>query len=311
MKKGILIPYFETGMEVSKWAFFEDGKDGYDGLNILTEEHNIKVFDEANNIFFHGDIVKDIYSFYESYPKNPIKGNQIAGNLFVDWVQYNADIKKWLHMFSKEYRVEVTKTTKTKEDLVLLKEKIRNNYYSKANFKKEILLKPKLMFDIKNPMYYNKKGKDVLIQQLIDIDFKYQIFDNKIYVIYVMQNPENDGSKIDLSFIKKEHFSLITFDLNKEKSKLSKLHNYNKNNFKKYMSIVFKEDLTKEDEVFEIEFENQKEKLDKLKSKISEYLFEKIENSKKYILSSNGVNDTHIKLLCFNEKDSKWLLKLK
>jgi hypothetical protein len=311
MQKGILIPYFETGLEITKWAFFEDDKEGYDGLHVLTEEHHIKVFDENNKIIYDEDIIEDKFSNYESYPDNPVKGQQLAGNLWVDWIQANTSMKEWLDMFSKERKVEVTKSTKSAEELKKIKEKIKINYFTNINFKKEVLLKPKLMFDINNPQYYQKEGEIVLLEQLMTMNFDYQIFDEQIYLIYVMQKEEFKGREVKISFIEKDNFTKITTELKKEKAKFLELYRYNKKHFSQNMKLLFKEDLTIEDQIFEKEFDNKNEQLEVLKEQIASEMFLKLRNAPKYILKGTGVQNTMVKFITFNKKDTRWLLKLK
>ena len=311
MKKGILIPYFESGMEITNWAFYEDDKEGYDGLHILTEEHHIKVFDENNKIVFNEDIIHDTFSNYESYPTNPIQGSQLAGNLWVSWVQANAKLRDWLNMFSKEYRVEVTESKTSKEERKNIKEEIIKNHYENRNFKKEMLLKPKLMFNINNPEYYQEKGETVLMKQLMTINFKYQVFDEKIYIIYVMQGEEMSGKEVDIKFLEEKNFTVLNTNLKKEKTKLLELEKYIKRNFKKNMSIVFKEELTDLEQKLEKEFEEKNDRAKKLKELISHEMFEKLKEAPKYILKGEGVDSTAVKFISFNKKYTRWLLKLK
>jgi len=311
MQKGILIPYFETGMEAARWAFYEDGKEGYEGLFELTEDHHLKVFDEEGNVFFEDDIIKDTWSKYEAKIDNPIMGRQIAGNLSVEWIQIDAHMGKWLHMFSREYSAELTKTTKSKEDIAKIKLEKKEKYLKERSFKVEVLIKPKLFFNLKSPQYYQKTGDVVIVEQLMSMRLSYHVFDGKIYLIYVSKNSDEVGKKVLAEFIKKENFNELKLGLGKDKNKFIELNRYLMKNIGKFYRLSNKEVLCEKELKFKSEYAVKQKKLELLKMELANNLMKDLIQSNTYMLGAKTGNDTAVKLISFSEKDSKWLLKLK
>ena len=89
---GKLDTYYETGYEGSIWAFYEDGKSGYDALHVLKNGDLIKVFDNASKkeVVFEG--VVDLISpdkFFEGYVPN------------------NIDEREWAEMFKNNKPAEL------------------------------------------------------------------------------------------------------------------------------------------------------------------------------------------------------------
>ena len=104
--KGTLNTYFETGMEGVRWAMKEDDLEGYDALNVLDEGQRLVVYDNAGDVYWRGDIKKDLTTnltdetFYP-YPR------QVANGLIIHWLQKDVNPEKWANMFFDEMRAEL------------------------------------------------------------------------------------------------------------------------------------------------------------------------------------------------------------
>ncbi len=114
VRKGVLDPYFETGTEGIVWSLCEDGKEGYDGLNILEKGDQLKVYGEKGNILFDGVIDPDWKAGWKEYPKNPGHGQPCALGYWIHWTQRGWEPDLWARLFirrkdEKPLRAELTK----------------------------------------------------------------------------------------------------------------------------------------------------------------------------------------------------------
>jgi len=109
MIKGKLTDFFETGCEGTFWAFFEDNKTGYDGLQMLEEDDYLKVFDADGEIYWEGKIVYATETNLTSYPYDPENSQQVVCGLWIHWLQKHVDPEFWANMFFLQMRAELNK----------------------------------------------------------------------------------------------------------------------------------------------------------------------------------------------------------
>lgn len=106
MRTGKLEAYFETGTEGVIWSVYEDGKEGYEGLNCLQDGDYIKVFDPQEQVVFDGEVKLEWERNYRPYPRNPHLGQQEVGGFWVHGLQENIDPQTWSTWFHSAYRCE-------------------------------------------------------------------------------------------------------------------------------------------------------------------------------------------------------------
>lgn len=111
MIKGKLEPFFETGTEGVIWSVYEDGKEGYDGLNCLEYGDFLKIFDpaDATKVIWEGRIDYDWEINYRPYPMNPEYGQQAVYGYWVHGLQKDVLPEDWGLWFIKQYPAELKK----------------------------------------------------------------------------------------------------------------------------------------------------------------------------------------------------------
>jgi hypothetical protein len=122
MKKyaGVLEGWFETGTEGIVWALCEDGKSGYEAMQIIEKGNHLKVFDDNGKVVFEGEIDPDEKIGWQEYPLNPGHGQPCALGMWVHWTQRGWQPDDWARLFirfkGEEYlRAELTKKDKTSD----------------------------------------------------------------------------------------------------------------------------------------------------------------------------------------------------
>lgn len=96
---GVLEPWFETGTEGIIWSVQEDGKDGYDGLNVIKAGDHLTVYDEKGKTYFKGKIYPDHKAGWRRYPKNSKCGQPCALGCWVHWTQIGWEPDDWARLF--------------------------------------------------------------------------------------------------------------------------------------------------------------------------------------------------------------------
>lgn len=102
--------FFETGTEGIYWAVYEDGKQGYDALNIIENGNHLKIIDQNNNVMFDGIVKLDFKNFYHNIvndyynemcklPKGAIFPQHNLWGFWVHGVPTNYDHDDWLYIF--------------------------------------------------------------------------------------------------------------------------------------------------------------------------------------------------------------------
>lgn len=96
---GVLEEFFETGCEGLMWTVYEDGKEGYDGLNTLEPGDHLTVFGENDEVLFEGLIDPDFEIGYKPYPQNPQHGQPCALGFWIHWTQRGWQPDDWARLF--------------------------------------------------------------------------------------------------------------------------------------------------------------------------------------------------------------------
>lgn len=107
--KGKLDPFFETGTEGVVWSVYEDGQQGYDGLNCLYQGDYLIIYDleDPSKIVWKGNIDFEYERNYRPYPLNPQYGQQEVLGFWVHGLQKKVDPETWGTWFFKAYPAEL------------------------------------------------------------------------------------------------------------------------------------------------------------------------------------------------------------
>lgn len=106
MRKIIGTPYAyaETGTEGFYWSVTEDGieemKSPYDGLHLLEEDDHLMITNKEGQVLFEGVIKKDTETGKIPRPFNPSYLQQVAGGVWVHWIQKGFDPDIWADLFA-------------------------------------------------------------------------------------------------------------------------------------------------------------------------------------------------------------------
>ena len=111
--KGTLQAFSETGTEGIIWSIYEDGREGYDGLNGLHGGDHLTIFHPGNPgiVIWEGNIDLEYERNYHPYPMNPQYGQQAIQGMWVRGIQRDVDPDTWGNWFFKEYPAELIKKT--------------------------------------------------------------------------------------------------------------------------------------------------------------------------------------------------------
>ncbi len=105
--KGVCFLHTETGTEGGYWAIQEDGFSdkngywGYEGLRLLEEGDDFTVFAEDGSVLWHGIIHQDTKTGAVPHILNPSWKQQVAGGLWVHWIQKGMDPEDWAKLFAR------------------------------------------------------------------------------------------------------------------------------------------------------------------------------------------------------------------
>lgn len=300
MFKGKLEAFWETGSEGVHWFLYLDGKEGYDALYSIEEGDYITIYNEYNDIIYEGDIIQDKFSNWRAYSRNPIFGQQIAGNYFVHWLQANVNPNLWLSWFNNKYRATIKKSNITEEKREKIKNQIKENYYKNRIFKDVLIEKSKLDISLKNPVFYNTEGGLAIIEMLFLVNNEYQIFDDQYYtMVKIKEEESNEIKNINLNFIKKENF--FEMKINEELiDQIKECIDFEKNNY----SDPFERMNIFSGKVKDENYKKNQKKLKELKLKFGELLLEQLKEIESY-----KIKDDIVKLIKFNKKTTNFLKK--
>jgi hypothetical protein len=103
---GTLEAFFETGTEGIWWSVYENGKEGYDGLNTIESGDWLTVKNLEGKILFRGLIQRDNFSGWTRYPMNPDCGQPAALGRWIHWTQAGWQPNDWAKLFFevKDYK---------------------------------------------------------------------------------------------------------------------------------------------------------------------------------------------------------------
>jgi hypothetical protein len=110
--KGKCDPFFETGTEGVIWSLYEDGKEGYDALQVIDQGDYLTIFDPENptKVVWEGNIDLEWERNYHPYPMNPQYGQQAIMGMWVHGIQRNVEPDDWGTWFFKAYPAELIKS---------------------------------------------------------------------------------------------------------------------------------------------------------------------------------------------------------
>ncbi|HWD40180.1 MAG TPA: hypothetical protein VG944_15125 [Fimbriimonas sp.] len=97
--EGILIDWFETGLEGVVWALEEEEIQGYSGLHPIDEGDHLTILDSDGNALWSGTIVKDRKTGLATRPFNPNFKQQVALGHWVHWIQQGFTPDEWASFF--------------------------------------------------------------------------------------------------------------------------------------------------------------------------------------------------------------------
>lgn len=104
--RGTLEDFFETGCEGVMWAVYEDGKSGYDALNILEQDDWLRITDEHGKVLFEGFIDCDRKKGWHEYPMNPGHGQPCALGMWIHWTQKGWEPDDWARLFFRRHLID-------------------------------------------------------------------------------------------------------------------------------------------------------------------------------------------------------------
>ncbi len=96
---GILTEWFETGLEGAVWVLQEDGKDGYDGLNVLKQGDHLTILSPNGELLWSGTIDCDREIGKTPRPTNPKLMQQLGLGCWIHWVQRGFEPDEWARFF--------------------------------------------------------------------------------------------------------------------------------------------------------------------------------------------------------------------
>ncbi|MCF6276924.1 MAG: hypothetical protein L3J07_03720 [Candidatus Magasanikbacteria bacterium] len=97
--KGVIFGHFETGCEGYMWVFYEDGKEGYDGLKNLEAGDHLTIFNNDGLEIFSEIIKPDHEIGKQVIPLNPEYSQPTALGLWIHWTQDGFLPDDWAKLF--------------------------------------------------------------------------------------------------------------------------------------------------------------------------------------------------------------------
>lgn len=314
MFKGKLEWFFEQGSVMTSLIFYEDGKEGYDALKNITEEHYIKIYNKQDKLVYEGEIIKDDFSGYKAF-FNSNYGRLVSNDVQVDWLQYGIEPDVWGSYFIKSYRAELYPSkikNKEKYKKKLLK-KVEKKYNEEKKYHKTLLNKTRIVLESKNNLF----------EQLFNAQKRYQIFNTEYHTLLIESYKKEKylGKKLNkINKLKKSEAVLIDIDLPIEFEKVRKFENF-KNRYDvpffvelKLMEMEKKKVSKKDIQKFKNKYIKLQKESEKAKNIIQKELYKKINKVEEKVLveeieTENYYNkETNIvKLISFPKKITKYL----
>ena len=106
--RGVLLAYFETGLEGTMWAMQEEGVEGYDGLHFLEPGDQIEIFAPGGKLIFQGSIDPDREAGKRTRPFTSYEQPSALG-LWIHWTQRGWVPDDWATLFCSEEHIGVLK----------------------------------------------------------------------------------------------------------------------------------------------------------------------------------------------------------
>jgi hypothetical protein len=108
---GKLDPFFETGTEGVIWSVYEDGKQGYDGLQCLDYGDLLTIYDKEDptKVLWEGRIDLEWERNFRSYPMNPEHGQQEVLGYWVHGLQRDVEPETWGRWFFNAHPAKLEK----------------------------------------------------------------------------------------------------------------------------------------------------------------------------------------------------------
>lgn len=101
--------WFETGTEGVMWSVYENGKQGYDGLNVIKTGDKLTIYDKGERgretVLWEGVVELEFERRYRSYPMNPANGQQEVFGMWVHGFEKTLDPEVWAKYFFDEHEM--------------------------------------------------------------------------------------------------------------------------------------------------------------------------------------------------------------
>ncbi len=110
--EGKLDAFYETGTEGVIWSVYENGKYGYEALNILNYGDYLRIYSnqDRNEIIWEGNIYLDWEINWRKYPNNPKYGQQEVLGYWVHGIQKDVEPTTWGRWFFSGLPAQLIKT---------------------------------------------------------------------------------------------------------------------------------------------------------------------------------------------------------
>ena len=112
--EGTLGAYIDENTEEIRWGIKAYG---YRGYNSLEEGQTLVIYDDSNNVYWGGNIKKDLTAILPNSTFQSKVGQVVTG-ADVRWLQEDVRPEKWASMFLENMRAEVHLDDQLKDDTV-------------------------------------------------------------------------------------------------------------------------------------------------------------------------------------------------